>query len=79
MIKYKIIFEDDIEDEVFDTYAEADEYAHYLVALYHLGGEILGICNSEEDLYDLEEDPYDPENEPKYEIVECLRMLWKNE
>lgn len=31
MAKYKIIFEGDEQDEVFDTYEEADEYALYLV------------------------------------------------
>lgn len=30
MAKYKIIFDGTEEDEVFDTYEEADEYALYL-------------------------------------------------
>ena len=43
MAKYKIIFEGEEEDEVFDSYEEADEYALYLVSCYHTGGEILII------------------------------------
>ena len=37
MAKYKIIFEGEEEDEVFDSYEEADEYALYLVSCYHTG------------------------------------------
>jgi hypothetical protein len=29
MVKYKILFDGDEQDEIFDTYDEADEYALY--------------------------------------------------
>ena len=63
MAKYKIIFEGDEQDEVFDTYEEADEYALYLVSCYHTGGEVLEMSNPGD--Y-----PYDPDDEPEYAIVE---------
>lgn len=63
MEKYKIIFEGEEDDEVFDTYEEADNYAQYMVSCYHLGGEILEMSNPGD--Y-----PYDPEDEPEYEIIE---------
>ncbi len=59
---YKIIFESE-ENEVFDTYEEADEYALYLLSCYHIGGEILEMSNPGD--Y-----PYDPDDEPEYEIIE---------
>ena len=63
MSKYKVIFENDERDEVFDTYEEADEYALYLTSCYHTGGEILEMSNPGD--Y-----PYDPDDEPEYEIIE---------
>lgn len=63
MKKYKIIFECEEEDEVFDSYDEAEEYALYLVSCYHTGGEILEMSNPGD--Y-----PYDPDDEPEYEIFE---------
>ena len=63
MAKYKILFEGEEEDEVFDTYEKADEYALYLVSCYHTGGESLAMSNPGD--Y-----PYDPNDEPEYEIVE---------
>ena len=63
MAKYRIEFEGELEDEVFDTYEEADEYALYLASCYHTGGEILEMSN-------LGDYPYDPDDEPEYEIVE---------
>ena len=63
MANYKIIFEDDEQDEVFSSYGEAQEYALYLVSCYHTGGEILEMSNPGD--Y-----PYDPDIEPEYEIVE---------
>ncbi len=61
--KFKIIFLGDEQDEVFDTYEDADEYALYLCSCYHTGGEILEMSNPGD--Y-----PYDPDDEPDYEIVE---------
>ena len=63
MAKYKIIFLGDEEDEIFDTYEEAEEYALDLVSCYHTGGEILEMSNRGD--Y-----PYDPDDEPEYEIIE---------
>lgn len=63
MAKYKIIFEGEEQDEVFDTYEEADDYATDLVSSYHEGGEILEMSNPGD--Y-----PYDPEYEPECEIIE---------
>lgn len=63
MAKYKIIFNGEEQDEVFDTYEEAEDYAHDLVGAYHEGGEILELSNPGD--Y-----PYDPEVEPDYEIIE---------
>ncbi len=63
MAKYKIIFEGIEEDEVFDTYEEADEYALYMVSCYHTGAEIFEMSNPGD--Y-----PYDPDYEPDYEIIE---------
>lgn len=63
MEKYKIIFEGEEEDEVFDSYEEAEEYALYLVSCYHTGEEILEMSNPGD--Y-----PYDQDDEPEYEIVE---------
>lgn len=63
MAKYKIIFNGEEQDEVFDTYEEADAYALFLASCYHTGGEILEMSNPGD--Y-----PYDPEDEPDYEIIE---------
>ena len=61
--KYKIIFESKEDDEVFDTYEEADDYALYLGSCYHEDGKIL-------EMSDPGDYPYDPEDEPEYEIIE---------
>jgi len=63
MAKYKILFDGEEEDEIFDTYKAADEYALYLISCYHTGGEILEMSNPGD--Y-----PYDPNDEPDVEIVE---------
>ena len=63
MAKYKILFEGEEEDEVFDSYEEADDYALYLKSCYHLGGEILEMSNPGD--Y-----PYDPDYEPEFEVIE---------
>ena len=57
MAKYKIIFEGDEQDEVFDTYEEADEYALYLVSCYHTGGEGLEMSNPGDYTYDPDDEP----------------------
>lgn len=64
MAEYKIIINGDEQDEVFDTYEDADDYAQReLIPCYHEGGETLEMSNPGD--Y-----PYDPEDEPEYEIVE---------
>lgn len=45
MPKYKILFNDEFEDEIFDTEEEAEEYALYLVSCTKYGAEILNISN----------------------------------
>ncbi len=52
------------DDEVFDTYEEAEEHARQGVSDYHLGAEILHLSNSG----DYPED--DEDDDPEYEIVE---------
>ena len=65
MSKYKIIFDGTEEDDVFDTYEEADDYALYLVSCTRLGGQILEMSNPGDN-------PYDPDDEPEYDIIEVL-------
>ena len=62
MAKYKVLFNDELEDEVFDTEEEAEEHALYLVSCTKLGAEILHMSNPR----DYDEDDY----EADYEIIE---------
>lgn len=62
MAKYKVIFEDDEQDEIFMTEDEAEEYALYLCSCYREGGEILHMSNPVD--YD---ECFD---DPEYEIIE---------
>lgn len=62
MAKYKVLFNDELEDEVFDTEEEAEEHALYLVSCTKLGAEILHMSNQG----DYDEDDY----EADYEIIE---------
>ena len=62
MAKYKVKFNGEFEDEVFDTEREADDYARYLVSCAAEGAEILHLSNPG----DYDEDDYDDD----YEIVE---------
>ena len=59
MAKYKVLFNDELEDEVFDT---EEEHALYLVSCTQLGAEILHMSNPG----DYDEDDY----EADYEIIE---------
>ena len=45
MAKYKVLFNDELEDEVFDTEEEAEEHVLYLVSCTKLGAEILHMSN----------------------------------
>lgn len=62
MAKYKVLFNDELEDEVFDAQEEAEEHALYLVSCTKLGAEILHMSNPG----DYDEDDY----EADYEIIE---------
>ncbi len=65
MAKYKIIFDDEEQDEVFDTEEAAAEYALYLCSCTREGAEILHMSNPGD--YDYDKDSFE---EPDYEIVE---------
>ena len=62
MAKYKVKFNGEFEDEVFDTEREANDYALYLASCAAEGAEILHLSNPG----DYDEDDYDDD----YEIVE---------
>jgi hypothetical protein len=65
MLKFKIIFDGEEEDEIFDTEEAAEEYALYLCSCSREGAEILNMSNPGD--YDYDEDDWD---DPDYEIVE---------
>ena len=65
MEKFKIIFDGEEQDEVFDTEAEAEEHALYLVSCTRTGAEILHMSNPGD--YDYDEDTFE---DPEYEIIE---------
>lgn len=65
MSKYKIIFDGQEEDDIFDTEEAAEEYADYLVSCTREGAEILHMSNPGD--YDYDEDDFE---DPEYEIVE---------
>ena len=65
MSKFKIIFDGEEEDDIFDTEEAAEEYADYLVSCTREGAEILHMSNPGD--YDYDEDDFD---DPEYEIVE---------
>lgn len=60
-IKYKLIFNGEEQDGLFDSRSEAKEHALYLCSCTQLGSEILHMSNPGD--YD---DDYE---EPEYEIV----------
>lgn len=65
MAKYKIVFDGEEQDEVFDTEEAAEEYALYLCSCTREGAEILHMSNPGD--YDYDEDSFE---DPDYEIVE---------
>ena len=65
MPKYKIIFDGEEQDEVFDSEEAAEEYALYLRSCTRTGAEILHWSNPGD--YDYDEDTFEV---PGYEIVE---------
>lgn len=62
MPKYKVSFDGEFEDEIFDTEEEAEEYALYLSSCIKEGAEILHMSNPG----DYDADDYDND----YEIIE---------
>jgi len=60
---FKIIFNGEEQDDVFNSYGEAEDYARDLVGAWHEGSETLELSNPGE--YS-----YDPDDSPDYEIVE---------
>ncbi|MBQ3488994.1 MAG: hypothetical protein IJA86_00200 [Clostridia bacterium] len=64
-IKYKIIFDGEELDDIFDTADEAEEHALYLCSCTREGAEILHMSNPGD--YDYDEDDFE---DPEYEIVE---------
>lgn len=65
MAKYKIIFDGEEEEEIFNTYEEAEEQALYLCSCAQQGAEILHMSNPG----DYDDDDETGEN-PEYEIIE---------
>lgn len=61
MPKYKILFDGEFEDDVFDTEEAAEDYALYLSSCAKEGAEILNLSNPG----DYDADDYDD----NYEIV----------
>ncbi len=65
MSRFKVLFDGEYEDEVFDTEEDAEEYALYLCSCTRVGAEILHMSNPGD--YDYDEDSFEY---PEYEIVE---------
>lgn len=65
MARYKVIFDDEEQDEIFNTEEEAEEYALYLRSCSRYGTEILNMSNPGD--YDYDENTYEP---PEYKIFE---------
>ena len=64
-IRYKIIFDGEEMDDIFDREEDAEEHALYLCSCAREGAEILHMSNPGD--YDYDEDTYE---DPEYEIVE---------
>lgn len=65
MARFRIILDGDMQDEAFDSYEAAEEYALYLVGCSRTGAETLNLSNPGDYPYD--EDSFE---DPEYEIVE---------
>ena len=65
MPKYQVLFDGELEDEVFNTQEDADEYGLYLQSCSREGAEILHLSNPGD--YDYDEDTFEA---PDYEVVE---------
>ena len=65
MGKFRLIFDGEEIDELFDTESEAEEHALYLCSCTRSGNETLHMSNPGD--YDYDEDDYE---DPDYEIEE---------
>ncbi len=65
MAKYKVIFEGEEDDEIFDTEEEAEEYALYMCSCSRTGAETLHWSNPGD--YEFDENLWE---DPEYEIIE---------
>lgn len=65
MAKYKIVFNGEEWDDVFDSESAAEEYASYLCSCDRLGAETLHWSNPGD--YEYDEETYEY---PEYEIIE---------
>ncbi|MBR3864141.1 MAG: hypothetical protein IKJ19_03360 [Clostridia bacterium] len=65
MSKYKVVFNGYEEDETFDSYEDAEDYALYLQSCSRTGAQTLHWSNPGD--YDYDEKSYKP---PKYRIKE---------
>ncbi len=67
MAKYRIrwVEDDELEDDVFDTYEEADDYGLYLQGCARTGAETLHWSNPGD--YEYDADTFEA---PEYEIIE---------
>ncbi len=65
MNKYKIIFDNEEQDEVFDSEEEAEDYALYLISCTKQGAEIMNMSNPGD--YEFNEENWE---DPTYETIE---------
>lgn len=65
MAKYRVLFDGELQDEVFSTEEAAEDYALYLCSCARDGAETLHLSNPGD--YDYDEDDYE---DPDYEIIE---------
>ena len=72
-MKYRIIFDGEMQDEIFYTEEDAEEYALYLQSCERTGAETLHWSNPGD--YDYDEDEFEPSD---YEIVE-EKDRWKTD
>lgn len=65
MPKYKVVFDGELQDEVFDTEREADAFGLELQSDAREGAEVLHLSNPGD--WDYDEDNYEP---PNFRIIE---------
>lgn len=64
MAQYKLIFDGEEQDEIFNSEEDAEEYAAYLRSCARDGAETLNMSNPGD--YDYDEDEFES---PEYEII----------